>query len=1155
MSDQEEKKESSVAQPAPVGSAMGGETPGPLPTHLTAMLDQMMEVLHDVKKGQATAKGDNAEAKLSDDHPALMAFRMLDLVKNIGDGDNEETKMKLKVIEALQDFLLNKSKKNGTAAAKKLEEDILTIAGGTGNEKKAKLLVTKLDIDDLLLGNKEEKILECFACDKKGHIAPQCTDVKKKSLYDAAKIRKRQRFNQPDYNQYAAPPHQFPSPGQQYSSPVPAPVVAPAAVTPSAPTYTPGFYTPRKFEYGQFRGTCRNCLKYGHQEWCCDSPPTNGNVVSEITEKNENKKNHDDMIIDTPRGHDVDQDKKYENNMVNHCDDVTCLVNGRDQLQNQPEETENKTNKKIVVVKEKEGELSMAKLYISRERDENEEYCLKVKEEKEENMFLENDVSKNVDVCLSEYNSNDLNVQMEIAKFKLSNIFQGGQKKLFHYDRTIECKFCKRKGHFRDQCPTLPNDSTQRVDNSDTRWIEKLIMSKEWKVENVTGMSWEDGQKYVEKLGQKLNVGNPWEHSDLLCDSLRKRLGYWKAMGADQYVLRWLAYGVELKFVVEPDWFLFPNHRSYNDHQDFIDEEHEEHIADGSYKEKTWNEMKVSNPIQVEVSLKGKKRMCVDCRWTNAFVPRIIFKMETLTEHLPLIVNQGELMISTDIQKAYYAVPLHPNSQPYLGWCHKGKFYIPTVLIFGYSLAPWVFTKIMAVMLRFMKALRVKVTGMIDDYLWVAKEEDMPRLITLVKYILPTMGWRLNEKCVWIPSHVIEFLGMTIDLKRFVIEIPEEKRRRAAEAMEVVSQTWIGMKGRESISEAKHKQNLHKTVTLLNLQIAVGRVMSLRLALKGVRVMTRGLYRIIATAQQLKYSWVRLDNEPLIWVRQTILDELSYWRVTLEKVQSLPIKLLAATMTLNVDASDLGWGAVLTRRGEEDIVICGQLPMDTMGSSSTLREIAGLYEAGKKLINKIEIQNIHVLMDSMPAVKNLIKEGGPVFELSMLVKEWMGWCERNRIQVTYEWVCREDNTKADAASKQAAAQEKLNKKYVSIISEWTLTRDVQNMLNEILGDKGTRLRWSVYFPKLENVELRIASVLNGWECVILIIPRESTGTQWYTLIGRGWPVLRGMGTMIEISENKINDISMIVVAVIGLKNRAMKNRIEQEIKHLVIENS
>lgn len=83
--------------------------------------------------------------------------------------------------------------------------------------------------------------------------------------------------------------------------------------------------------------------------------------------------------------------------------------------------------------------------------------------------------------------------------------------------------------------------------------------------------------------------------------------------------------------------------------------------------------VKVGNPVQVEVNEKGKRRQRVDMRYTNRFLADYEFTQETLGGHVSQIVKRHMLMITTDVAKAYYQVPLHKDSQAYCAWRHNGK--------------------------------------------------------------------------------------------------------------------------------------------------------------------------------------------------------------------------------------------------------------------------------------------------------------------------------------------------------------------------------------------------------------------------------------------------------------------------------------------------
>ena len=192
---------------------------------------------------------------------------------------------------------------------------------------------------------------------------------------------------------------------------------------------------------------------------------------------------------------------------------------------------------------------------------------------------------------------------------------------------------------------------------------------------NMQAQAWTAGErkaKVAEAMaaGEEANKGNPWLGSTKRRDKLRIRLGHWWANGADANILSWIGFGVRLKFEVEPKRQAFANHRSYEEECDHIDAEHTVHVKDGSFKEVSGEEIHICNPLQVEVKEAGGKRkcrMCLDCRCCNSCLADYSFTQETLNKHVAAIIQELDLLITTDVAKAYYQVALHKDSQRYCG--------------------------------------------------------------------------------------------------------------------------------------------------------------------------------------------------------------------------------------------------------------------------------------------------------------------------------------------------------------------------------------------------------------------------------------------------------------------------------------------------------
>lgn len=91
----------------------------------------------------------------------------------------------------------------------------------------------------------------------------------------------------------------------------------------------------------------------------------------------------------------------------------------------------------------------------------------------------------------------------------------------------------------------------------------------------------------------------------------------------------------------------------------------------------------------------------------------------------------------------------------------------------------------------------------------------------------------------------------------------------------------------------------------------------------------------------------------------------------------------------------------------------GDLPVDAIGLSSTRRELVGLRLAAVALEKVLAGRRVKVVMDSFPAVRNLINGGGAKQDLSAF---WH-WRTRTRTECEFVWIQREQNTRADELSK------------------------------------------------------------------------------------------------------------------------------------------
>ena len=730
--------------------------------------------------------------------------------------------------------------------------------------------------------------------------------------------------------------------------------------------------------------------------------------------------------------------------------------------------------------------------------------------------------------------------------------FEGRKKWLGEVEVEAQhCSRCTKRGHTERGCP----DQTQGVESDKgyaDGWVRELMRQPRVRIAEVNkGLALEEGVRLWLERGAARNVGNPWAGSVKREDSLRRFLGYHQAMGMSAVHIGWIGFGVPLNFIPEktPEVLAFKNHKSAHEEGEFVDKEHSAGLADGSFVEVTRAVLKGICPLQVEKHpTSGKLRMFQDLRWINGHLPNVEFRMESLHVELGDVVQPGDKLFTTDIEKAYYCLPLHPDARPYLGWQWRGRYFMPTCLVFGLSTAPRIFTKIMRPMMAFMRSLGVRVLGMIDDYMWAARPDETKQLRAAVRMVLPQLGWKLNDKCVWEPSDEVLMLGMLINTKEFVVRAPAKKIEAALHAIRVVLEPVR----RESPGPP----------SLRSMQRITGLLMSMMLALPAVRVYTRAMYQVIAIAQEeIEVSRQhgrsrrgRGDPPGTVRLTRDAIEEMEFWLQRLLSHNKLRISSREnqVEVLLWSDASDVGWGgeAVGVVRGSSAVDAAyaeyapltavermqhGSLPRAEIANSSTRRELVGLLQLvhTPEILAQIQGRRVKVLMDSLPALRNLINGGGPVPNLTAAVVEWTQFCERYRVEPVYDWVPRAANWRADKASKLDSQQH-------SLLSgaEERIRKELSRRSPSATRTNPWRNRAPMFTPMFHQVDARVEMIRAMLSEAIIIVPEWPAGgaNDWYRRLQKHSVARVNIGRVREVyKESSLtgHDEQLIAFFVLG----------------------
>lgn len=550
------------------------------------------------------------------------------------------------------------------------------------------------------------------------------------------------------------------------------------------------------------------------------------------------------------------------------------------------------------------------------------------------------------------------------------------------------CSFCSKKGHSVAACPLSSADYTSPpghvLSALLTQDLPPIRVPEKFTLAAVTA-------EFIEH-GTALNADNPFaDRPNTSVHALPKRLGFWKAIRTPRSILTWLAFGYQLRFIAPPPMVGFDNHPGAFQYALFIDEELTKRVTRGQFSIVDATFAKQIHPMDVVPKASGGYRLILDCRLINGFLPQIPFKLENLSV-VPQVIARSSWLFSTDLEDAYFHIPVHPSSSPHLCFQWRGRIYSSNVVPFGLSIAPWIFTKVLRPVIRYCRLFGISVVAYLDDFLWSDSKPNIAALVDFARALLTWLGFAVSEKkSEWTPTQCLQFLGLLVDAERFEFSIPPEKIAKIVRA----------------VNALLAKAEANEKITATNVAVVCGHILAIRLACAPARIYTRALYAVVNQAEY----W-----EQRIVIPSAARDELKFWSVQLPNYKSLGMVAAPTTIRLNCDASDDGWGAhtsATSAFGYFDPDLCAPY------TSSTFRELLGLLHAIRSptIARAIAGQRVMFILDSMAGVRNLLKGGGPVPELSDLVKQIWTQCIAIGTDASADWVRRDRNERADVLSK------------------------------------------------------------------------------------------------------------------------------------------
>lgn len=169
-----------------------------------------------------------------------------------------------------------------------------------------------------------------------------------------------------------------------------------------------------------------------------------------------------------------------------------------------------------------------------------------------------------------------------------------------------------------------------------------------------------------------------------------------------------------------------------------------------------------------------KFRLVVNMAKLTPFVYAPSFKLETLDSFLRQL-RPGFHIWTDDLADGYHHVLIRPESRNLLGLCHNGIVYRFTVLPFGLRSSPYVFCKLMRLIVAHIRQVVPAALNYIDDFAMAADPDSSTRLRERTHEILSHFGVVISAAKSTTPSTRALVLGLWVDTLNNRVCLPEDK--------------------------------------------------------------------------------------------------------------------------------------------------------------------------------------------------------------------------------------------------------------------------------------------------------------------------------------------------------------------------------------------
>ena len=382
-------------------------------------------------------------------------------------------------------------------------------------------------------------------------------------------------------------------------------------------------------------------------------------------------------------------------------------------------------------------------------------------------------------------------------------------------------------------------------------------------------------------------------------------------------------------------------------------------------------------------------RMILNLKRFNDYVEYKHFKMATAQTAIQLLTPFC-WQASLDISDAYYSLKMAKNHSEYLKFQWQGKMYKFVAMPNGLACGPRKWTKLMKPVFATLAKMGYLYVGYIDDSWTMDSEKQLcTQSIFAGKTLMERLGFLVNyTKSVFVPTQVIEFLGLILDSIKMMVFLTTKKTNK-------ILQLCI-----ETIAR--------KHLTIRELAKLIGNLVAALPAAQYGQMHYRTLERL--EIQALKVSHGNWDAICTLEPKHKL--EIQWW---IDNVQSLykPILLPPVQATIYTDASGYAWGASLDAQSANNYFSDTEIEF-----SINTKELLAIKYALRCF--RTELQGLHVLIrsDNTTAISYVKNMGGTKHGLrNEIAKDIWDFAIEHSMWLSISHIPGVENVSADTASR------------------------------------------------------------------------------------------------------------------------------------------